>query len=117
VERVAAFDSAPVAFVTEALEGVVDRGTGRGLRTRGIQGRLAGKTGTSNGFRDSWFVGYTPELAVGVWVGFDDGTSVGLTGARGALPVFAEFAKRALPSSPDAVEKRAATQTETAAHR
>jgi penicillin-binding protein 1B len=109
IERVPAFDSAPVAFVTEALEGAVDRGTGRSLRTRGFHGRLAGKTGTSNGFRDSWFVGYTPELAVGVWVGFDDGTSVGLSGARGALPVFAEFAKRALPSEPDAVGKLVTT--------
>ena len=112
VERVRVFDAAPVDRVTEALEGAVDRGTGRGLRARGFHARLAGKTGTSNGFRDSWFVGYTPELAVGVWVGFDDGTSVGLTGARGALPVFAEFAKRALPAGPDAPGALAATTTE-----
>jgi penicillin-binding protein 1B len=117
VERVRAFDPAPVALVTEALEGAVDRGTGRGLRARGIHGRLAGKTGTSNGFRDSWFVGYTPELAVGVWVGFDDGTSAGLSGARGALPVFAEFALRALPSEPDAVGKLAGTTANAAAER
>jgi len=98
VERSAVFDPAAVASVTEALEGAVDRGTGRGLRAQGFRGRLAGKTGTSNSFRDAWFVGYTPALAVGVWVGFDDGTSLGLTGARGALPVFAEFLKRALPA-------------------
>jgi penicillin-binding protein 1B len=117
VERVRAFDPAPVALVTEALEGAVDRGTGRGLRARGIHGRLAGKTGTSNGFRDSWFVGYTPELAVGVWVGFDDGTSAGLSGARGALPVFAEFALRALPSEPNGVGKLAGTTADAAAER
>jgi penicillin-binding protein 1B len=117
VERVRAFDPAPVALVTEALEGAVDRGTGRGLRARGIHGRLAGKTGTSNGFRDSWFVGYTPELAVGVWVGFDDGTSAGLSGARGALPVFAEFALRALPSEPNGVGKLARTTADAAAER
>jgi penicillin-binding protein 1B len=98
VEAVRAFDPAAVASVTEALEGAVDRGTGRGLRARGFLGRLAGKTGTSNAFRDSWFIGYTGALAVGVWVGFDDGRPLGLTGARGALPVFAEFAKRALPA-------------------
>jgi penicillin-binding protein 1B len=113
VERERAFAAGPVSLVTEALEGAVDRGTGRGLRTRGIQARLAGKTGTSNGFRDAWFVGYTPELAVGVWVGFDDGTSVGLTGGRGALPVFAEFARRALlPAEPHPVGTLAATATE-----
>jgi penicillin-binding protein 1B len=118
VERVRAFDAAPVAFVTEALEGAVDRGTGRGLRARGFQGRLAGKTGTSNGFRDSWFVGYTPELAVGIWVGFDDGKSAGLSGARGALPVFAEFAQRALPSVPPPPgTPLAVTTTEAAAGR
>jgi penicillin-binding protein 1B len=117
VERVRAFDPAPVALVTEALEGAVDRGTGRGLRARGIHGRLAGKTGTSNGFRDSWFVGYTPELAVGVWVGFDDGTSAGLSGARGALPVFAEFALRTLPSEPNGVGKLAGTTADAAAER
>jgi penicillin-binding protein 1B len=105
VERVRAFEPRAVAPVTEALEGAVDRGTGRSLRALGFQGRLAGKTGTSNSFRDSWFVGYTPALAVGVWVGFDDGTSVGLSGARGALPVFAEFAKRALPAEIDGEEK------------
>jgi penicillin-binding protein 1B len=115
--RVRAFDAAPVACVTEALEGAVDRGTGRGLRARGFQGRVAGKTGTSNGFRDSWFVGYTPELAVGIWVGFDDGRSAGLSGARGALPVFAEFAQRALPSVPAPVSSLAVTTTEAAAGR
>jgi penicillin-binding protein 1B len=97
-EQIAAFDPAPVAAVTEALEGAIDRGTGRSLRALGFHGRLAGKTGTSNAFRDAWFVGYTPTLAVGVWVGFDDGASIGLSGARGALPIFAEFAKRALPA-------------------
>ena len=111
VERVPAFDPAPVASVTEALEGAVDRGTGRGLRALGFQGRLAGKTGTSNTFRDAWFIGYTSTLAVGVWVGFDDGTSVGLSGARGALPVFAEFVKRALPADTDGAGKLAEATT------
>jgi len=98
VERVSVFDPAAAASVTEALEGAVDHGTGRSLRALGFHGRLAGKTGTTNGFRDAWFVGYTPALAAGVWVGFDDGTSVGLSGARAALPIFAGFAKRAFPS-------------------
>jgi len=86
-----AFDPAEVALVTSALEGAVDRGTGRALRTRGFAGPVAGKTGTTNDFRDAWFVGYTPTLVVAVWVGFDDGRSLGLTGAQAALPIFADF--------------------------
>ncbi|MCK5489841.1 MAG: hypothetical protein KAI98_07620, partial [Gemmatimonadetes bacterium] len=46
---------------------------------------------TTNGFRDGWFIGYTPTLAVAVWVGFDDGESLGLPGSRVALPIFARF--------------------------
>jgi membrane carboxypeptidase/penicillin-binding protein len=65
---------------------------------------VAGKTGTSDGARDAWFVGFTPDLVVGVWVGFDDGAHLGLSGAEAALPIFARFAKgalaRALPYAP-----------------
>jgi penicillin-binding protein 1B len=98
-ESVRAFEPGPVASVTEALEGVVERGTARSLRELGVHGRLAGKTGTSDDYRDAWFVGYTPTLAAGVWVGFDDGTSIGLSGGQGAVPIFARFAKRALPEA------------------
>ena len=75
-------------LVTSALEGAIDHGTGRGLRDAGYRGPVAGKTGTTNDERDAWFVGYTPELAIGVWVGFDDNSSLGLTGAQAALPIF-----------------------------
>jgi penicillin-binding protein 1B len=85
------FDPAEVRLVTSALEGVVDHGTGRSLRTLGYRGPVAGKTGTTNDARDAWFVGYTPELAAAVWVGFDDGRPLGLTGARAALPIFGRF--------------------------
>jgi penicillin-binding protein 1B len=78
-------------LVTSALQGVVDRGTGRGVRRAGFRGTVAAKSGTTNDFRDAWFVGYTPSLVVGVWVGFDDGTPVELPGARAALPIFARF--------------------------
>jgi penicillin-binding protein 1B len=80
-------DRAAAWLVTSALEGVVDRGTGRGLRRGGI----AGKTGTSNDFRDAWFVAYTPELVVGVWVGHDDGQSLLRTGSSVAVPIVARF--------------------------
>ncbi len=52
---------------------------------------MAGKTGTTNDYRDAWFIGFTPELVVGVWVGFDDGESLEMTGARAALPIFTRF--------------------------
>jgi penicillin-binding protein 1B len=80
--------------VTDALRGVVDRGTARSLRTLGVSAPFAGKTGTTNDFRDAWFVGYAPDLVVAVWVGFDDGARVGLTGAQAALPIFARFVRR-----------------------
>ena len=98
-------------LVTKALQGAVDRGTGRSLRALGVGGPIAGKTGTSNGFRDAWFVGYSPDLVVAVWVGFDDGKRVGLTGAKAALPLFARFVRYALGDAglrdfetPDGVE-------------
>jgi penicillin-binding protein 1B len=84
--------SPAVAYlVTSGLEGVVEEGTGRALRGLGVRGAVAAKSGTTSDYRDAWFVGYTRRLAVGVWVGFDDGTSVGLTGSAAALPIFARF--------------------------
>ncbi len=91
------FGEAETYLVTAALQGAVDRGTGKTLRRLGVKGPLAGKTGTTNDFRDAWFVGYTPNLVVAVWVGFDDGARVGLTGARAALPIVARFMKEAFP--------------------
>ncbi len=86
-----AFTPAESYLVTSALEGAVERGTGRGVRAWGYWGPIAAKSGTTNEFRDAWFVGYTPSLAVAVWVGFDDGRSLGLSGAQAALPIFARF--------------------------
>jgi penicillin-binding protein 1B len=86
-----AFESGETYLVTSALEGAVERGTGRGLRSFGYWGPVAAKSGTTNDHRDAWFVGYTPSLVVAVWVGFDDGRSVGLPGSRAALPIFAQF--------------------------
>jgi membrane peptidoglycan carboxypeptidase len=87
-ERV--FDPAEVYLVTSALSGVVDRGTGTALRALGFRGDIAGKTGTSSDFRDAWFIGYTPDIVIAVWVGFDDGASVRVTGSVAALPIFAD---------------------------
>jgi penicillin-binding protein 1B len=90
-EHVREFDPAEAALVTYALEGAVNHGTGHPLRDIGYRGPVAGKTGTSNEARDAWFVGFTPELVAAVWVGFDDGTPLGLTGAQAALPIFGRF--------------------------
>ncbi len=84
-------DPAVAYLVTSMLQGVVERGTGRALNESGRFGAIAGKTGTSNDWRDAWFIAYSPALVVGAWVGFDDGRSVGLTGAGAALPIVASF--------------------------
>jgi penicillin-binding protein 1B len=91
-----AFSAAETWLVTTLLQGVVARGTGKTVRNYGYAGPLAGKTGSSDDYRDGWFIGYTPEVVVGVWVGFDDGQSIGLPGAFTALPIFTSFLKHAL---------------------
>ena len=96
IEGQQVYDPAEVYLITSALQGAVERGTGRGLRSLGYRGPVAAKSGTTNGFRDAWFIGYTPDIAVAVWVGFDDGRSIGLSGSRAALPIFARFLVSAL---------------------
>jgi penicillin-binding protein 1B len=92
-ERV--LDEGTAYLATSLLQGVIERGTGRSISRYGLSGALAGKTGTSDDERDAWFVGFTPELAVAVWVGFDEPQSIGLPGAAAALPIWAEFVKEA----------------------
>jgi 1A family penicillin-binding protein len=89
--------TAAAAYVTShLLEGVVEEGTGAAVRRLGITQAVAGKTGTTNEAKDAWFIGYSPDLIGGVWVGFDDGTPIGLTGAKAALPVWVAFMRDAL---------------------
>jgi penicillin-binding protein 1A len=82
------------------LKGVVDRGTGQ--RARSIDKPIAGKTGTTDDSRDAWFVGFTPDLVVGVFVGFDQPKSLGdrEQGASAALPIFIQFMEAALEDQP-----------------
>ena len=88
-----------VAYVmTSFLKDVINRGTAAPVRARGFKGNVAGKTGTS---RDGWFAGYTPNLVCVVWVGFDDGSQLGLTGANSALPIWADFMSVALATHPE----------------
>jgi penicillin-binding protein 1B len=93
-ERV--FSRSETYLVTSLLEGVVDRGTGRGLRRLGFTGPVAAKTGTTNDFRDAWFVAYLRDLLVAAWVGFDDGRSLGVPGSVAALPLVGDFLLEAL---------------------
>ncbi len=78
-------------IITRLLEGAVERGTGRGLARYGLAGGVAGKTGTTSDYQDAWFAGYTSDLLALVWIGFDRGGSLGITGAQGALPIWADF--------------------------
>ena len=66
----------------------------------GFRGDVAGKTGTSSDHRDAWFIGYTPEIVIAVWVGFDDGESVRVTGSVAALPIFADVLEVARGKAP-----------------
>ena len=82
-------------LVTNLLKGVIDLGTG--WKARELGRPVAGKTGTTNDYHDAWFIGYTPVLTAGVWVGFDNQRSLGskATGSRAALPIWLEFMKYA----------------------
>jgi len=84
-------------LVTSLLDGVVRRGTAAKAKVLGLTGAIAGKTGTTDGYRDAWFVGYTSDLVIGVWVGFDDERAVRLTGSQAALPIWMDIARRMLP--------------------
>jgi 1A family penicillin-binding protein len=82
--------------MTTMLRDVIERGTGTPVRTLGVRGPVAGKTGTTDDYRDAWFVGFSTSAVVGVWVGFDQPASIGRDayGARVALPIWADFMKR-----------------------
>ncbi len=90
------FSSESAYQMTSMLEGVIKRGTGKGLRDLNLD--IAGKTGTTNKNTDTWFIGFTSKLVVGVYVGMDEPKSLGKreTGAKTAMPVFKEFVKKAI---------------------
>ena len=83
-------------LMTSMLEGVVQHGTA--VAATKLKLPLAGKTGTTNDFTDAWFVGFSPSLSAGVWIGYDEKKSLGPkeTGARAALPVWMQFMSAAL---------------------
>lgn len=86
--------------ITSFLQGVVQRGT---ATQASVLGRpLGGKTGTTNDYRSAWFVGFSPDVIVGVFVGFDDNRSLGSgeTGSQAAVPIFVDFMREALAGAP-----------------
>lgn len=85
-------------LLTSVLQGVLDRGTGQGARAAGLRDGLAGKSGTTNGRRDSWFAGYAPNRATVVWVGYDDNSQTRMSGSRAALPIWARFSQQVRPA-------------------
>ena len=87
-------------LITYLMEGVVQHGTG--WRARSLGRPAAGKTGTTDQFMDAWFIGYTPELITGVWVGFDEERSLGEneTGARAASPIWVTYMSKILKDKP-----------------
>jgi penicillin-binding protein 1A len=93
--------SRETAFVmTDLLKAVVDEGTG--WRARELKRPVTGKTGTTNDLRDAWFLGYSPTLITGVWVGYDDRTPMGKgeTGSRAASPIWLYFMREVLDGKP-----------------
>ena len=92
------------------LQDAVDRGTGAPARQLGIRFPVGGKTGTTNEFKDAWFVGFSSSIVAGVWVGYDDPKTIGSEayGGRYALPIWADFMQRAARVRPPAEFERPA---------
>jgi penicillin-binding protein 1B len=86
--------------MNQLLKGVLDRGTAASARRMGFTRPAAGKTGTTNDYKDAWFVGYTPDLLAVVWVGFDGQSKLNLSGSEAALPIWTEFMKAATANMP-----------------
>jgi penicillin-binding protein 1B len=85
------------AFIMSSLmQSVVENGTAHSLKKMGITFPVAAKTGTTNDYRDAWFVGYTPDILALIWVGFDDGSSIYASGSKAAMPIWADL-MNALP--------------------
>jgi penicillin-binding protein 1A len=114
VELRRVLDPAVAFLLTDLMRGVVDRGTGTAVRAAGFRDPAAGKTGTTNGATDVWFLGFTPRRVAGVWIGFDRPQEIlpGATGGQLAAPVWGRLMRRTLPpggggwSQPAGVEQR-----------
>ena len=99
-KKAMAMSRSGAAIMTNMLEGVIEEGTGK--KALVLKHPVAGKTGTTNGFKDALFIGFSPSVATGVWVGQDDFTTLGEreTGAKSALPIWIDFMHKALADRP-----------------
>jgi penicillin-binding protein 1A len=106
VERERVLDPEICYQVVDMMRGVIDHGTAKQIRQMGFDREAAGKTGTTNSYRDAWFTGFTANLSTAVWVGYDRNRSmrtksgVGVTGSRGAAPIWTRFMKAATAGEP-----------------
>ncbi|HKK99793.1 MAG TPA: PBP1A family penicillin-binding protein [Desulfotignum sp.] len=93
--------------VVDMMQAVVETGSGRNVREQGFRRACAGKTGTTDNYNDAWFTGFTPTLCTSVWTGYDrkqpmkDAKGIGITGGRGAAPIWADFMAQALAGEPE----------------
>jgi penicillin-binding protein 1B len=87
-------------LMTGALKSVLRSGTGASSARLGVDFPAAGKTGTTQDYKDGYFIGYTPEVVCGVWVGFDQPAPTGMTGAQSALPAWVDFMVSTAPDAP-----------------
>ncbi len=97
-DKVRVLDPKVAWLMTDLLKTVVDHGTAFPIRSWGFTYPCAGKTGTTDDYRDAWFIGYTPKLVLGVWTGFDSNREMGsgMTGAVATLPIWIPIAKKAV---------------------
>jgi penicillin-binding protein 1A len=102
IRRVRSVSPAVAFQVTSMLEDVVNRGTGNVVRSHGLSLPVAGKTGTTNEFKDAWFAGYSSSLVTVVWVGYDQPATLGREafGAKVAGPIWSEFMRSAARAYP-----------------
>ena len=109
-------------IVTELLHGVVQHGTGANADTAALNWPLGGKTGTTDDYTDAWFIGFDPDITIGVWLGFDQKKTIGdnATGTTAALPIWTSIMKawvdRRRQELPDAAGVSAAGQRDRRQH-
>ena len=100
-DPVQVFPARDVYLAVHLMEGVVNRGTAGRVRAMGFRKTAAGKTGTTNDKRDSWFIGFTPKTLGVAWIGFDDNQPVGISGSEGAVPLWTRFMTAATSGEAD----------------
>jgi membrane carboxypeptidase/penicillin-binding protein len=98
--------------MNDILKDVVRQGTAAGVRSRGFERPFAGKTGTTNDYRDAWFIGYSPRILTLVWLGFDDNHTLRLSGSDAAVPVWASYMNTIIGTVPEVDFKRPDTVVE-----